>query len=218
MKKLLIVLITSSLIFSCQNQKTNKREKQKQVTTVTDENYALAETQIIIEGYVKKIAAATNTNGVGVFMHNKTAADPKDRTIMRINFDTFYSFAVLDLEEDAILTMPETNERYQSAWVISEEHYNPGAFNKPGEHKITKEWVGTRYVVIVMRTQVNVNDPEDIKKANALQDKLELTQKKKGSYVPSHNWDMDEILAMRAKYMEIGNNMSTSDMFGKKGE
>jgi hypothetical protein len=27
---------------------------------------------------VSKIAAATNTNGVGVFMHNRKAADPKN--------------------------------------------------------------------------------------------------------------------------------------------
>ena len=89
-------------------------------------------------------------------MHNKKGADPKDRTIMRINFDTRYSFAVVDLTDDLTLTMPETNGRYQSAWIVSEDAYYPGAFTKPGEHKITKEWIGgARYAVIVMRTQAN---------------------------------------------------------------
>jgi hypothetical protein len=114
--------------------------------------------------------------------------------------------------------MPETNGRYQSAWIISEEHYNPGAFTTPGAHRITQEWVGTRYAVIVMRTQVNTMDPTDLAKVNALQEKLQLIQKNRGSYVASHNWDMDEILKMRAKYMEIGNTLSTDVMFGKKGE
>jgi len=187
-------------------------------TVVTDDNYALAETQIIIEGYVKKIAEATNTNGVGVFMHNKQAADPDDRTIMRINFDTLYSFAVVDLKEELTLVMPETNGRYQSAWIISEEHYNPGAFTTPGTHSVTADWVGTRYAVIVMRTQVNIMDPTDLEKANALQEKLQLIQKDKGTYVASRKWDMAEVLKMRAKYMEIGDTLSTDVMFGKKGE
>jgi hypothetical protein len=210
---ILIVL----LAMACAQEK-KKTTQEIQVTPVTDQNYAWAETQGIIEGYVKKIADATGTNGVGVFMHNKTAADPKDRTIMRINFDTFYSFAVLDLTHDAILSMPETDGRYQSAWIITEEHYNPGAFNEPGDHKITQDWAGTRYVVVAMRTQVNVHDPDDIAEANALQEKLKLTQKERGSYVPSYTWDEKEVLAMRTKYMKIGDTLSTSVMFGKKGE
>ena len=43
---------------------------QAKTTVVTDENYSLAETDGNMEGYVKKFAAATNTNGVGVLMHS----------------------------------------------------------------------------------------------------------------------------------------------------
>ena len=43
--------------------------KQEQTSTVADENYALAETQIIIAGYIKKIAAATKQ---GLEHENKT--------------------------------------------------------------------------------------------------------------------------------------------------
>ena len=209
---LLIVVLLALLV------NTAVHANPAEYTKVTDENYALAETQIIIAGYIKKIAAATGTDGVGVFMHNKKGADPEDRTIVRINFDTLYSFAVVDLKEDLTLVMPETNGRYQSAWIISEEHYNPGAFTTPGEHKITQDWVGTRYAVIVMRTQVNTRDPGDLEKVNALQKKLQLIQKDRGAYVASHSWDMDEVLKMRAKYMDIGSTLSTDEMFGKKGE
>jgi hypothetical protein len=217
------VLMLTGMFASCSEQQGTAESskiaaKQTQTTTVTDENYALAETQIIFADYIKKIAAATGTDGVGVFMHNRKAADPKDRTIVRINFDTLYSFAVVDLKEDLTLVMPETDGRYQSAWIISEEHYNPGAITTPGEHKITQKWVGTRYAQIVIRTQVNTHDPDDVAKVNALQDKVQLIQKDRGSYVASHSWDMDEVLKMRAKYMEIANTLSTDVMFGKKGE
>ena len=76
-------------------------------TKVTPENYGLAETQEIMTGYVKKIAAATATDGVGVIMNVREGADPKDKTIMRINFDTIYSWIVLDLSEPATIVMPD---------------------------------------------------------------------------------------------------------------
>ena len=191
-----------------------------QRTVVTDENYALAETEVIFSDYAKRIAAATNSNGVGMFLHLRTGADPKDRTVMRINFDTVYSTAIVDLTEDAVLTMPETNGRYQSAWIITDEHYNPMAFVEPGTYTLTQENVGRRYATIAMRTQANTADPADLAIANALQEQLNLEQKDRGSYVASNKWDMEEILAMRAKYQEIGKQegITSEAMFGKKGE
>ena len=191
-----------------------------QTTPVTDENYAVAESQIIFADYVKRIAAATDTNGVGVLLNNKQGADPEDRTVMRINFDTLYSFAVLDLAEEATLTMPATDGRYQSTWVITEEHYNPMAFVTPGEHVLNQDNVGNRYAMIVIRTQANTTDPADMAAANALQDQLQLQQTARGTYVASDNWDMDEVLRMRARYVKIADdeNISSDVMFGEKGE
>ena len=189
-------------------------------TAVTDENYGLAESEVIFADYLGKIAAATGTNGTGVWLHLRKGADPKDRTIMRINFDTLYSTAIVDLTEPATLTMPETNGRYQSAWIITDEHYNPMAFVKPGTYTLTQENVGRRYATIAIRTQVNVADPADLAIVHELQDQLKLEQKDRGSYVPSHNWDMEEILAMRAKYQQIAREeaITSEVMFGKKGE
>ena len=191
-----------------------------QTTVVTDENYGQAETEVIFAGYVQQIAAATGTNGTGEWLHLREGADPKDRTVMRINFDTLYSSVIVDLTEDAVLTMPETNGRYQSAWLITDEHYNPMAFVEPGTYTLTQENVGSRYVMIAMRTQVNVVDPADLAIVHEIQDQLKLEQKAKGAFVPSGNWDMEEVLAMRSKYQEIGKaeGITSEQMFGKKGE
>ena len=195
-------------------------EAEKPTTAVTEENYALAESQVIFGTYVQRIAAASGTNGVGVLQHNKVGADPKDRTIMRINFDTIYSMAVVDLKEDAVLTLPETNGRYQSAWIITDEHYNPMAFVKPGTYTLTQENVGSRYAMIAIRTQANTADPADLAIANELQEQLVLEQEDRGSWEISNHWDMKEILKMRAMYSKIaGEDGITSEvMFGKKGE
>ena len=65
-----------------------------QTTAVTNENYGLAESEIIISDYVARIAAATGTNGVGEWLHLRKGADPKERTIIRINFDTICSSVI----------------------------------------------------------------------------------------------------------------------------
>jgi hypothetical protein len=167
---------------------------------------------------LSRIAAATNTNGAGVFMHNRKAADPKNHTIVRLNFDTQYSSAILDLTEEATLIMPETNGRYQSAWFITEEHYNPMAINKPGTYKINQENTGSKYVIVVIRTQANMSSPEDLEIVSKLQDQVILSQKDRGSYEVSNNWDMNEILKMREKYQEITREkgITSEMMFGKK--
>jgi len=233
MKKLYLSITAAALvILSCKNDKTpetisnevNKTVKEeaskKPKTILTEENFGLAESQMIFAKYVKDIAAITKTNGVGVFMHKKKAPDPKDKTVVRINFDTQYSVAILDLKEEATLTMPETNGRYQTAWFVTEEHYNPMAINNPGTYKINQENMGSRYVMLVIRTQVNMTDPEDLAKVSALQDQLKLTQNDRGSYVITNNWDRPEVLKMREKYQKIvrEKNITSSMMFGKKGE
>ena len=222
---LMLVAIASMALIGC-GEKSDKpvapqqsaSVSEVQTTVVTDENYGLAESEIIFAGTVQKIADATGTNGTGEWLHLREGVDPKDRKIMRVNFDTLYSSVVVDLTEDAVLTMPETNGRYQSAWLITDEHYNPMAFVEPGTYTLTQENVGSRYVAIAVRTQVNVTDPADLAIVHELQDQLKLEQNDKGAFVPSGNWDMDEVLAMRTKYMEIGDTLSTDVMFGKKGE
>ena len=77
------------------------------IAEVNKKNYAKAETSDILSDYVKKIAKGTCSSGVGVFMHNKQAMDPADRTILRANFDTLYSFVVLDLSSPATIILPD---------------------------------------------------------------------------------------------------------------
>jgi hypothetical protein len=227
MKKTIILsaLVSTLALGSCGNDEASKKENAKTenteqaLTKVTDENYGLAETQTIITSYVKKIAKVTGTEGVGVWMHNKKGADPKEKNVMRKNYDTIYSWLVLDLSSPATLIMPETGGRYQSMWVISEEHYNPFAYTKPGRYTLTKENVGTPYAIVVVRTQANVRDAADVAAANEIQEKLGIEQEKKGSYVASHKWDMKSLEEMRAKYQGIAKNEKISPdlYFGKKG-
>lgn len=210
---LFIIAMALAIMASCSKDNDNGP------AVVTDENYALAETQVIFTDYRDRIAKVTNSGGTGVFMHNTAAADPNDKTVVRINFDTRYSMCLLDLKEDATLTMPQTNGRYQSAWFVTEEHYNPMAITTPGTYTITQEEIGCRYVLVVVRTQVNMTDADDMAIVTELQKQIKIEQKDRGSYQASHQWNMEEILVMRKKYQNIANekNITADRMFGKKG-
>lgn len=188
-----------------------------EITPITPENYALAESQIIFSQYKDDIAAATGTDGMGVFMTVTFELD--QRTIVRVNYDTIYTFALLDITEPATLVMPETDGRYQSAWLITEEHYNPYAMTEPGRYEITEENTGSKYLLLGMRTLVNINDEEDVVKANDLIDQLEIIQASPGNYDPVEEYDYDEILAMRAYYLKImqKKSYSSGEVFGAKG-
>ena len=189
------------------------------VTPVTKANYAAAETEVILADYVRKIAKGTCSDGMGVFLHQHAAMDPSERSILRPNFDTLYSFAVLDLQQPATVVLPET-ERYQILEVVDDEHWIPLISDKPGRYLLTKEAMGSRYVFAFVRTQVNMQDPEDLKQAGAVQDQIQLEQSAPGVFVSPNKYDQQAILAMRADY----NNRRqpegiTSEMaFGKKGE
>lgn len=188
------------------------------ITPITPENYAKAETQIIFSDYKENIAAATGTNGVGT-IYVVGIMDPDDRTIVRPNFDTIYSIAILDLTEPATLVMPETNGRYQSAWMITEEHYNPYSINEAGEYEITKENTGSDYVFLAMRTAVNIKDEADMETTMDLVNQIEIMQTSTGDYNPTAEYDQDEVLAMRDYYLKVMKQKSykSSEVFGAKG-
>ncbi len=194
--------------------------KEKPITSVDEQNYSLAETQVIFADYVRKIAAATCSGGVGQLMHLRNTPDPTDRTILRINFDTIYSFLILDLTTPATITLPEANGRYQSAQVLDEEHYIPFIFRQPGTLELTQENVGGRYAIVIFRTQVTMGDEEDLKAVHALQDQIQVEQDAPGSYVASDAWDMDEILTMRKTYQTraVRDKVPSEEMAGARGE
>lgn len=61
-----------------------------------------------------------------------------------------------------------------SIMVVNEDHYINKVIDEPGEHKLTVKEFGTPFVNLSVRSLVDASDPEDIRKANALQDQLKI--------------------------------------------
>ena len=61
-------------------------------------------------------------------------------------------------------------------------------FTQPASLTLTKDNVGTRYVMAAVRTLVDPNDPNDLKEVHALQDAIKVSQKNAGKF-EAPNWD-----------------------------
>jgi hypothetical protein len=84
--------------------------------------------------------------------------------------------------------MPNAGKRFMSLLVINEDQYAPAVFYGAGVHTFTREKIGTRYVVIAIRTLVNPADPKDVEQVHALQDAIKVSQKSIGKF-EQLNWD-----------------------------
>ncbi|WP_035603683.1 DUF1254 domain-containing protein [Haloferula sp. BvORR071] len=180
---------------------------------VTVDNFARAESDLYMAGLIK------DSGGIGKFSHRREPANIDKQTVIRLNRDTLYSSAVFDLDAGPVtITLPDAGKRFRSMQVINQDHYVVTVVYDAGEHVITREAAGTRYVVAAIRTLVDPVDPEDIKQVHTLQDAIKASQKDAGSFeVPK--WDAVSQKKVRDALLVLSSTeIGFSKAFGKKGE
>ncbi len=152
-------------------------------------------------------AAMVKDGALGKFLHRREPASIDNQTVIRLNRDTLYSSAVFDLDAGPVtITLPDAGKRFMSMQVINEDRYVPEVVYDAGEHTLTKEGVGTRYVVVAIRTLVDPADAKDIEAVHALQDAIKASQAKSGSFeVPA--WDPASQKTVREALLVLGATM-----------
>jgi len=102
--------------------------------------------------------------------------------------------------------------------VISEDHYVNEVVYAPGRFTYPQSKVGTRYVMLVIRTAVDADNPEDVRAAYPLQDAVRVEQATPGTFeVP--NWDAKSIGEARDALVVLGSlGFGSAIMFGNKAE
>lgn len=181
---------------------------------VTVDNFKRAESDTYLAKFSKD-------GGFGKFSHERELAPIDKQTVIRLNRDTLYSFGVFDLGAGAVtVTLPDAGKRYMAIQVINEDHYTTEVVYSAGQHTFTKEKVGTRYVVLAVRTFVNPNDLADVKTVHTLQDGLKAEQKSVGTLqLPS--WDQASLKKIREALLALAaanGGLDSTHMFGTKSE
>ena len=180
---------------------------------VTVDNFARAESDLYMGNGVK------DAGGVGKLHHVREPAPIDHQTVIRMNRDTLYSSMVFDLDAGPVtITMPDAGKRFMSLQVINEDHYAPNVFYGAGSHTLSRDKVGTRYVMAAVRTLVDPNDPGDVKQVHALQDAIKVSQKNSGAFdVP--NWDQASQKKVRDALLVLASTISGfKRAFGPKNE
>ncbi len=180
--------------------------------TVDAFNYVRAETDMQFRGYADRFRA------FGKFAHGRKHYPIDNQVTQSGNRDTIYSFGVFDLSKSPLtVTLPETNGRYMSLMLISEDHDIYPAYYAPGTWTFTQEEIGTRYIMLGIRTFADPNSEADMKEAHALQDRVVTKQKDKGDLSGVAQWNEKQMLALRKSYNELGSTLSdSSGFFGVK--
>ena len=178
---------------------------------VTVENFERAETDRTMNDYV-------DLGGFRKFYHTRLPSPLDAQKVVRLNLDTLYSFGVFDLTTPVTITLPDSGDRFMSALIINQDHSMLPVEYAPAEFTLTQEQMGTRYVIIALRTFMAATDKEDIAKANALQDQVKVSQADAGSFdVPE--WDKESLLKVRGALAALASTVSdTRGMFGDRSK
>ena len=203
-----VLIVSSLLIFG--NSVIAKEASTADKIPVTLKNYKVAESDLAFGGTVK-------LGGDNKFFHYPVKPfDLNSQTVVRMNQDTIYSGAVVDASKGATVTLPETDGRYQSMMIVQNDHYINEVFAGAGTYKIQSD-TNSGFVMVVVRTEINLSDPADAEKVVALQQAVKLDVKGNRAF-KQPNYDIDQLVKLRDKLATESLSLdSQNNMQGARG-
>lgn len=179
---------------------------------VNVDNFARAETDRMFADLQRE------GGGVNRFAHNREPASVDNQAVIRLNRDTLYSFAIVDITGGATVTVPEHGERYVSVMIVNEDHFVDRIYHDPGVYQLDVDAFATPYVCVAARVLVDPTDPDDIAAVAAIQDRLGLTA---ASSVPFEmpNYDTASFDTTRSALLTLAAGLDVFDrMFGHRDQ
>jgi hypothetical protein len=116
------------------------------------------------------------------------------------------------------ITLPDAGKRFRSMAVISQDQHVPAAVYTAGSYTLDRKTVGTRYVLVGIRTLFDPADPQDLQQAIALQDATKAEQKSPGRFeLP--RWDPVSQKKVRDALLSLADTVPDSrGMFGSTSQ
>ena len=130
---------------------------------VNIDNYIVAETS---KHFANTVRFA---RGVNRFSHARQLIPIAKQSIERMNRDTIYRSAVVNISQGASVTVPDAGERYMSVVVIDENNYTTAIWHNSGTYPLSVAEHGSDFVAVLVRILVDPADPADIAIAHELQ-------------------------------------------------
>src|SRR5262249_14550463 len=128
--------------------------------------------------------------------------------------------AVFDLDAGPVtITLPDAGKRFMSMQVIDEDQYTPAVVYGEGKRTFAREQIGTRYVLMAIRTLVDPNDPKDVEQVHALQDAIRIEHPNGPGRFEVPSWDEAGQKKVRDALLVLGATLPDSKgMFGTRDQ
>jgi len=179
---------------------------------VNVDNFARAETDRMFASFVAE------AGGVNRLSHRRAPTPVEQQPVIRMNRDTLYSAAIVDISEGATVTVPDGGERYVSVMVVNEDHYINRVFHDRGEYALTVDEFDTPWVAVAARILVDPADPDDVAAVNALQDGLAIDAGSEKTFEPVA-YDAASLDATRTALLGLARSLTGFDRaFGSKDD
>jgi hypothetical protein len=105
-----------------------------------------------------------------------------------------------------------------SMQVIDEDQYTSEVAYGGGVHSFNRQAIGTRYLVLAVRTLVDPNDPKDVAAVHALQDAMKIDQPGGPGKFEAPHWDQVSQKTVRQALLALAATLpDTKQMFGPRG-
>ncbi len=181
MKKLLFAVICAATIISCKtSNKDDSATTEEVVKTLelvtTDANFfnkngnEVTPASYPTDETSRQMLKNQRLVGINKILHKRQLTPTDNQPVVRMNRDTYYSFAVVDVSKGASVTIPEVpEEKYVSVQPVTEDHriqamrYGPGTFDlstHTGDH-----------LYLVIRLDATFTEAE----AKEIQDEMYIT-------------------------------------------
>ena len=152
------------------------------------------------------------------FLHFREPTPIAQQSTIRMNRDTLYSAAVVDISAGATVTLPDAGDRYMTLMIVNQDHFINDVFTGGGSYRLEQSKYNTPYVLVWARFLVDAADTEDVAVVNELQDQMVIEANSSKPFVmPSY--DEDRYRAMIAAILSLGPFIpDSSRMFGSEEE
>ena len=179
---------------------------------VTVENFVRAESDRMFASLQAK------SGGVNRFEHNRGPTPIDDQPVIRMNRDTLYSSAIIDISKGAAVTVPDGGDRYISVMVVNQDHFINRVFHEGGTYELGVEEFDTPWIGVAARILVDPADPDDVATVNALQDQLAVEASSSRPF-EMPDYDIASLDATRNALHELGRHLGSFDhAFGTRSD
>lgn len=179
MKKTILAVTLLISVLSCQSTKKEKANNEATAETeqsalekATTENAFFSETGRLVTAATyptdetsRQILKSQDLAGVNVFSHKRKLTPTDQQPVVRMNRDTYYSMAVVDVSKGASIIMPEIPEgKYMSVQPVTQDHRIQAMKYGPGKFDLTTHTGTHLYLVIRLDrtfTEAEVKEIQD---------------------------------------------------------